>query len=387
MTFKDRQGHDLCGAETLITGDTIRPLTGDLGFTLVGVAAAEPSRHGDFVRRWLGEGHHGQMGYLADHLDKRLDPRKLLPGAKSIICVADRHPSKPPPPPELPPPPEVSPEVPSQPPLADQKPSPTGRVARYAWGDDYHKVIKKRLFQLADALRERYPGHEYKTTVDTAPILEREYAQLAGLGWTGKHTLLIHPQLGSWMLLGTIVTTLEIEPDEPATDHCGTCTRCIDACPTSCIKPYELDAQRCISYLTIEYRDEIPVDMHTAMGDWIAGCDVCQEVCPYNQDDRLDAAKDSQPVHDRYTTPRVGAEVALLDVLDWDADARRQALTGSALKRINLDMFKRNALIAAGNDLAHNDHPALRQRIEELAQDPNQPPLVRKTAQQVLART
>ena len=140
-------------------------------------------------------------------------------------------------------------------------------------------MIKKRLFRLADLLRERWPDHHYKVAVDTAPILEREHAMRAGLGWVGKHTLIIHPRLGSWLLLGQIVTTLDIQPDEPAIDHCGTCTRCIDACPTNCIEPYQLDAQRCISYLTIEHRSLIDHEFHSAMGDWIAGCDVCQEVC------------------------------------------------------------------------------------------------------------
>ncbi len=332
------------------------------------------------------------MAYLAKHVEQRLDPQKLLPNAQSILCVADRYPATP------------TAHHHASPPNPS---APTGRIARYAWGDDYHRVMKKRLFQLADALRGRWPDHDYQAAVDTAPILEREHAQRAGMGWVGKHTLLIHPKQGSWLLLGQIVTTLPIEPGpatpSPMPDHCGTCTRCIDACPTQCITPYQLDASRCISYLTIEHRGPIEPQHHKAMGDWIAGCDVCQEVCPHNQQPPLaqpnrqkpeDRASGDQvpdplgtpPTHPRYNTRPPGPATPLLDILNWDADARQQALRSSALKRIKLDMFKRNALIAAGNYLAQHDEPPLYQRIEQLAHDPNEPPLVRLTAQQVLGR-
>ncbi len=172
------------------------------------------------------------------------------------------------------------------------------RIARYAQGDDYHKVMTKRLHRMADAPREQFPDEQFKCTVDTAPILEREHAERAGLGWCGKHTLLIHPRFGSWMLLGTIVTTLKLQTSSeanypvallPPSDHCGTCTRCIDACPTQCIANPDdtghrsVDAKRCISYLTLEHRSLIDLSLHEPMGDWIAGCDVCQSVCPYNQ--------------------------------------------------------------------------------------------------------
>jgi len=367
----------------------VRRLATQQGFALVGVAPAAPSDHGEYIHQWLGENKHGQMAYLANHLDVRLDPRKLLPGAQSIICVADRYHGTAPPdgPGEHPPPP-----------LPEAQPTPTGRVARYAWGDDYHRVMKKRLFALADALRQQWAGHEYKAAVDTAPILEREHAHRAGLGWVGKHTLLIHPRLGSWLLLGQIVTTLPIEPDKPndrptiEPDHCGTCTRCIDACPTDCISPYQLDAQRCISYLTLEHRGPIEPTLHTEMGDWIAGCDVCQEVCPFNQEGRIDTAagqSDAEyaaPIHPRYTPRPPGPAISLLELLGWDADARQDAFQSSALKRIKLDMLKRNALIAAGNHLAGHDDPPLRARIEQLAQDADEPELVRLTARQVLDR-
>ena len=377
---------------------TVRDLANGLGFALVGVAQLEPTEHGQYFRDWLDQGKHGQMAYLAEHLEKRLDPRKLLPveknpregnpelpgagGTRSMICVADRHPYRPPAPPE-------GQDSGAAMENRDHQPDPTGQVARYAWGDDYHKVIKKRLFKLTDALRERWPDHQYQAAVDTAPILEREHAQRAGLGWVGKNTLLIHPRLGSWMLLGAIVTTLEFTHDqnnELIADHCGTCTRCIDACPTGCLTPYQIDAQRCISYLTIEHRDAIPPELHEPMGDWIAGCDVCQEVCPYNAEDRIVASEDRAPVYPGYSAHRHDTAMSLLDILNWDEAARRQALVGSALKRIKLDMFKRNALIAAGNHLAKHEHGPLHARVEELVEDSSEPQIVRTAASQVVKR-
>ncbi len=362
----------------------------ELGFGLVGVAPATPSGYGDIVRNWIGDGQHGEMGYLADQLETRLDPGKLLEGARSVICVADFYPAEA----------EIKPTG----------PAPHGRIARYAYGDDYHKTIKKRLHKLADALAERYPEARFRSTVDTAPILEREYAAAAGLGWVGKHTLLIHPQLGSYMLLGTVVTTLELTTSEgsgyptstfalvPPTDHCGTCTRCIDACPTDCIShsgPRAVDATRCISYLTLEHRSPIDESLHAMMGDWVAGCDVCQEVCPHNRErgsgigDQGGAGQvslDTLEIHPAYTPRPPAPGLRLLDVLNWTEEDRRAALRGSALKRIKLGMFKRNALIAAGNYLCEQEDDALRDRIVLLAWDETEQDLVRITARQVLAR-
>jgi epoxyqueuosine reductase len=274
--------------------------------------------------------------------------------------------------------------------------SPLGRIARYAWGDDYHELIKKRLYAMADTMRRHWPDHQFRAAVDTAPLLEREHAQRAGLGWIGKHTLLIHQDLGSWMLLGQIVTTLPVEPDPhhpPVTDHCGTCTRCIDACPTDCIRPYQLDASRCISYLTIEHRGLIEPALQPMMGDWVAGCDVCQQVCPFN--DRAaglgpgQAARSddvlTEAIHPKYQPRPPAPAMNLLEILGWDAEARQKTFTKSALKRIKLDQFKRNALIAAGNYLADHEDQQLRRRVEELA-DEDESPLLRQTAQQVLDR-
>ena len=422
----------------------VAQLARDAGFALVGAASADPTAHGDFVEQWLSAGQHGEMAYLANHVEQRCDPRVLLPGARSVVCVADRYhvqwPGKSG---------GGDPGLGKDPACGDESDvggtgresgnGPRGRVARYAWGDDYHKVMKKRLFDMCDALRERWPDDRFKACVDTAPILEREHAARAGLGWVGKHTLLIHPQLGSWLLLGEIVTTLELETAEqtaqrqsdafpgahagaipgtipgtipgafPGADHCGTCTRCIDACPTDCITPYQLDASRCISYLTIEHRGRIDPSLHEAMGDWVAGCDVCQEVCPHQpaseNTGRKPGATSKPPrandslgdkdkkgsgaffsdLHPRYTPRPPAPSIPLLDLLGWDADARQAAFTGSALKRIKLDMLKRNALIAAGNALRERDDADLRARVEALAVDEDESALVRQTAGDVLA--
>lgn len=362
---------------TAAQAQLIRHLADKSTFALLGIAPAKASPHTEHVNHWIEQGQHGQMHYLANHLRKRLDPGQFLPGARNVIVVADRHASNPPA--RLP-----------------WKQVPHGRIARYAWGDDYHRMIKKRLHVLVDALRERWPDHEYRACVDTAPTLEREHAHRAGLGWIGKHTLLIHRDLGSWVLLGQIVTTLPIEhaaqQGEIESDHCGSCTRCIDACPTNCIDPegYRLDAQRCISYLTIEHRGKIDPALHPLMGDWIAGCDVCQEVCPFNEGSPTRGGRDQSQVEgqvrDAYQPRPPAPAIELLEVMGWNADDRRRAFQGSALKRIKLDEFRRNAVIAAGNAVMEKEDQALRDRIEELAKSPDEPDLVRATAQQTLER-
>ncbi len=367
---------------------TVQRIARAHGFAMVGIAPAEMTPHADYIRNWLQQGRHGQMNYLLDQLQERLDPCQLVSGAKSIICVADAYPSQPHPPSAIYSTPDAAHE--GDPDIAiNQAVSSTttqGRIARYAWSGDYHWVIKKRLHRLADELRGYYPGHTYRSCVDTAPTLEREHALRAGLGWVGKNTMLIHPKLGSYFLLGEIITTLPLatarDMGQTISDHCGTCTRCIDACPTRCLQPYQIDASRCISYLTIEHRDAIDPALHPAMGDWLAGCDVCQHVCPFN-----DRAEPPQTFQNDYTTHSPGAALPLLNVLNWDENARRLALTKSALKRIKLDQFKRNALIAAGNWL--RDHRSvewveLHERIKAIAADVTESSMVRHTAQQVL---
>ncbi|MFW5681944.1 MAG: epoxyqueuosine reductase, partial [Phycisphaeraceae bacterium] len=473
----------------------------DLGFALAGVAPAEPSRHADHVRSWLAEHRHGEMHYLAEPLDVRLDPNLLVPQAKSILLVADAYPTQ-----------GKGPRVQgTEGPREEQTTSdakragdtgtihhsqitthhspPSSRIARYAWGDDYHKVMKKRLFALADALREGHPEATFRCCVDTAPLLEREHAARAGMGWIGKHTLLLHPRHGSFLLLGAIVTDLELASSEtlgyprslvPPADHCGTCTRCIDACPTGCIfdqrlndypgkpdnkppgdapaspleragnrrarekdsaspleragashqtsntsaneptPPRAIDAARCISYLTIEHRSAIVPELHAPMGDWLIGCDVCQEVCPYNNAPtpplseipgakrlepnastpplseipgakRLVSAptmtpREPLPIHLRYR-PRetLAAGLDPFEVLRWTEDDRRRVFRGSALKRVKLDMLHRNALIVLTNTAAalppEDPHrTAALAEAQRLADDPDTSPLVQETA-------
>ncbi|MDX2114623.1 MAG: tRNA epoxyqueuosine(34) reductase QueG [Planctomycetota bacterium] len=334
----------------------------ELGFALAGVTRAAPSARLDELRQWLAAGKHGSMEWLARDPEMRADPARVLEGVRSIIMVADVYALGPPDP--------------------DHTPAPAGRIARYARGRDYHDVIKRRLHALSDALRAHHPADSFRAFVDTAPVAEREHALRAGLGWIGKHTLLINPTLGSWTLLGGVLTTLDLHPPpEQAAhaDHCGTCTRCIDACPTSAITPYSVDARACISYLTIEHRGHIPDDLHQPIGDNVFGCDICQDVCPHNRPRSFPLA----PLND-YAPTR--AALPLLDILNWTDESRRAALAGSAARRANLQMWRRNALIAAGNALATAPDAALLERVRAAAVDPSETDLIRGTAQAVLAR-
>ncbi len=336
-----------------------------MSFAVAGVAPAEPTAYERELIEWLEQGRHGEMQYLARNAELRADPRKMVPGAKSIICVADRYH-----------------DGSRDDRLDGASGSARGQVARYARGDDYHVVIRKRLHALCDELAAMFPQETFRACVDTAPVLEREHAQRAGLGAVGKHTLLIEPGVGSYLLLGEVITTVALEqssPHEP--DPCGTCTRCIEACPTDAITPWSVDATRCISYLTIEHRSAIDERYHEPMGAWIFGCDICQEVCPHNQPTER---RRWAPVHEAYAARRDGFD--LLEVLDWDEQRRRDAFVRSAMKRAKLSMMKRNVLIAAGNTLARRDDRILRTRVESIAEDASEAVLVRDTARSVLRR-
>jgi epoxyqueuosine reductase len=307
-----------------LTAVALKRRASELGFDRVGIARCDASRYAGYFRRWLDEGGAGEMHYLASRFDERVEPARYLPGAVSAICVAMNY------------------HVPLEPAAHPPEAAP-GRIARYALGDDYHELIKSRLHQLADWIRQAVPDCETRACVDTAPVLEKDLAARAGIGWMGKNTCIIHPQLGSWLLLGEIITTLALPPDEPITDHCGSCTRCIDACPTGAITaPYQLDALRCISYLTIEHRGDIPAGLQPAIGDWLYGCDICQDVCPFNRKAPVAMDPAWQP---RFPTGTLDAH----DVLNWtDADYRSQ-LRGSAMKRVKLPILQRNAAIVAAN--------------------------------------
>ena len=295
-----------------------------LGFDLVGIAPAAPSRFRDYVRRWLDEGHGGSMSFLSKRFEERTDPSTYLPGAQSVICVAMNY------------------YYPlEEPPEQDQ--AFHGRIARYALGDDYHELMKRRLHELADWIREIAPQAQTRAAVDTAPVLERELAARAGIGWVGKNTCIIHPRMGSWLLLGQIITTLPLPPDEPTADHCGTCTRCIDACPTAAITaPYQLDASRCISYLTIEHREEIPKEFQEKIGHWLYGCDICQDVCPHNSKAPATATPEFKP---RFPS----GSLDVREVMKWDEQTYRATLRNSAMKRVKLPVLQRNAAIVAKN--------------------------------------
>jgi epoxyqueuosine reductase len=313
------------------------------------------------------------MAFLEEQLAVRLDPTRVLAGAKSAIMVADLYSAR---------------GTPPERPLAAGR----GRVARYVRGRDYHWTIKKRLHALCDELRPRHAGHAFRSFVDTAPVLEREFAARAGMGWIGKHTLLIHPRIGSYTLLGGVLTTLELPalPDHGSVqDHCGTCTRCIDACPTGAITPYSVDATRCVSYLTIERRGPIDARLHAGIGDRLFGCDVCQDVCPHNspRPAGVDATDDVRAEY----APRVDS-FDLLSVLSWKAEDRRTAFEGSALKRATLAMMKRNAVIVIGNILAgYGAQPVdgdwvsrATQRLSEIAADPAEHAALRALAERML---
>ncbi len=348
------------------------------GFTLAGICAADPVQRANEFRQWLATGQHGEMIWLADTADVRLDPRGELPGAKSIIMVADMYHG-------------------GTPDAADPGPAspPRGKIARYARGRDYHWFIKRRLHGLNDALRARYPGQEFRTFVDTAPVHERAHAERAALGWIGKHTLLIHPRQGSYLLLGGTLTSMSlIDPRtadgavEPARipDHCGTCTRCIDACPTGAITPWRVDARRCIAYLTIEHTGPIAPDLHAGIGDWVFGCDICQEVCPHNQPRRAGEARRANPEYAPPASRREGFD--LIEMLHWTETRKRAALEGSAAKRADLAMLKRNAAIALANvALAKPEHrPAALEALRAAVQDSTAPPSVRDAAAQSIER-
>ncbi|MCH2140667.1 MAG: tRNA epoxyqueuosine(34) reductase QueG [Phycisphaerales bacterium] len=327
----------------------------DEGFALAGVTTCEPPATATAFESWLAEGCAGSMEWMHRAADVRADPGKLLEGAKSIIVVADRY--------------EGS--------RADAIPVGSGRVAAYAKGRDYHRLMKRRLHQCCDQWSEAFPEASFRACVDTAPLLERAAAEAAGLGRVGKNTMLIEPGTGSWLLLGEVLTTLSIAPTPRAHEEpCGTCTRCIDACPTDALSPWKLDARRCIAALTIEERDEVPATFASATDDWLFGCDICQQVCPHNGETQKTR---SASTHMEYA-PR--ADVFDVEkVLDWTAEDRVDAIAGTAMTRASLDMWRRNACVVAGNILANGDGSAsLRARLNGIVQDGNEAAIVRSAA-------
>ena len=351
-------------------------LARELGFDLCRFARADAPEHATQFREWLDRGEGGEMTYLARNAEKRCDPQQVLPEAKTVIVLAlnyfqgeavaaavsaaDSVAAA------------VSPANPPKITADTAAPTSAGRIARYAWGDDYHQLIEKKLAVLDDFLR-RYGGTQ-KCYVDTGPMLERDHAAAAGVGWHGKSTMLLNRQLGTWFFLAEILTTLEFAPDPPQKNYCGRCTRCIDACPTGAITaPHQVDARRCISYLTIELKGSIPVGLRPLIGDRIYGCDDCLDACPWNR-----FAKVS-----RETAFAMRPEVAamkLRDYLSLDEEKFRRLFRDSPIKRTKRRGLLRNVCVALGNVGTNDDLPAL----EKAAVDSE--PLIAEHAQWAIER-
>lgn len=305
----------------------------ELGFADCRVAvAAEASRRG-LYEQWVAEGKHGDMAWMARNMERRGDPRLVQEGAQSVIVLAMNYF-------QGPPPLETS-----------------YRIARYAWNDDYHDLIEAKLKSLESWLIEQ--GGQQRRYVDTGPVLERNWASEAGLGWGGKSTMQIHRQLGTWFFLAELITTLEIEPDASAKDHCGTCTRCITACPTQAITaPRRLDARRCVSYLTIENKGSIPLEFRRAIGDRLYGCDDCLTACPWN--------KFAQLSHEAAFQARQSVfSQSLRDFLTLTDESFRALFAKSPIKRIKRPAFLRNVCVVLGNTGTLNDLPALLPLVDD----------------------
>jgi epoxyqueuosine reductase len=340
-----------------LTAGEVRALARECGFELAGVARAEPADDIVRYRDWVDAGNAGEMRYLTDRrADVREDPRHLLPSARSIICVAKLY------------------QTP-WPHTTQFHDEDRAWISRYAWGDDYHDVLRRGLEQLAARIAVRAGPFESKICVDTAPLLERTYARLAGLGWIGKNTCLINQQSGSWFFLGELLVSLDIAPDAPPPDRCGTCRRCIDACPTAAIVPrgagYTLDSRLCISYFSIEQRGAIAEEVRAGIGAHVFGCDICQDVCPWNRRAPVTIDPAFAP---RHFAPPLG-EMAALSESEFRAMFR-----GTPVTRARYSGFLRNIAIAMGN----RGLPQFRAPLEKLAASHD--PVVADHARWALAR-
>jgi epoxyqueuosine reductase len=321
-------GYDPDALATALKAEALR-----LGFDGCGIARA--ARLDDEARRletWLADGRHASMAWMANHFDKRVDPRELVPGAQSVVSVFVSY---------------------WQPERA-QPPDAPARVSRYAWGDDYHGVLKEKLAELFHWLDGRTGGAGGRAFTDSAPVMDKVWAQRAGLGWQGKHTNLITRSHGSFVFLGELIVDVPLAPDAPfAADHCGSCTRCLDACPTGALDaPYQIDAERCISYWTIEHRGAtFPEEIAAEFGPWIFGCDICQDVCPWT--------KFSRPTRDARFLPLPGlTEASSRDWAEIDLDAFRDRLRTSPLRRTGHEGIVRNAQQALRNAATPPEGPA-----------------------------
>lgn len=309
----------------------IKAIARELGFDDCRIAAAKEATHAHAFREWIDEGCHGDMAWMEKTPHRRCDPREVLPGCKAVVCLALNY-------------------YPGRSPYPDGG-DPGYRIARYSWNEDYHDVILKKLKAFDVELTKL--GGVQRYYVDTGPVLERDFATDSGLGWNGKSTLQIHRRLGTWFFLAELLTTLDLPADAPFGDHCGKCTRCIDACPTQAITaPHRVDARRCISYLTIEHKEAIPLEFREAIGDRIYGCDACLEACPWNKFAEVSReakflARESVFTH------------RLRDFLELDDEGFRTLFAKSPIKRIKRARFLRNVCVGLGNTGTAEDLPAL----------------------------
>jgi epoxyqueuosine reductase len=337
----------------------IKQLATECGFELAGIAAAQPALHWHRYQHWAARGLAGRMGYLSDHrATLREDPRNLLPSARSLICVGKLY----------------NWPMPYSNRFNDAE---RGWISRYAWGRDYHHGMRRGLEELVERIKTKVAADfEYRICVDTAPLLERSYARLAGLGWIGKNTCLINQMQGSWFFLGELLISLELEADAPPPDRCGTCSRCIEACPTHAIVPsplggWELDARLCISYFTIELRGAIPEPERRAVGHHIFGCDICQDVCPWNRRAATTCDPDFAPLH---YAPR------LEDLAAITMEEFREMFQPTPIDRARYSGFLRNVAVAMGN----SGREAFRPVLERLAA--GRDPVVAEHAQWALGQ-
>lgn len=305
--------------------DDIRHWGRELGFQQVGISDVDLSEHEAYLQRWLDNGHHGEMDYMARHGTKRSRPEELVPGTLRVVSLRMDY---------LPPDTRM---------LKVLRNPQQAYVSRYALGRDYHKLMRRRLQQLAETIQERIGAFGYRAFVDSAPVLERALAEKAGLGWIGKNTMLINKRAGSWFFLGELYTDLPLPVDEKAEFHCGSCRACLDICPTDAfVGPNELDARKCISYLTIELRGSIPEKLRPLIGNRVFGCDDCQTICPWNKFSSYTRERDFSPRHrlDR---------AELVELFSWTEDEFLDRTAGSPIRRIGHECWLRNIAVALGN--------------------------------------
>ena len=307
--------------KTSITKNTaiVKSIADQLGFDFCGISKAEfLEEDAPRLETWLNQGHHGKMSYMENNFDMRLDPTKLVPGAKSVVSLMYNYSPK-----------------------KDMVEEDTDnfKIAKYAYGKDYHFIIKDKLKTFMQLLQQEVGDVDGRAFVDSAPIMERSWAAKSGLGWIGKHTLLINKDHGSFFFLAELIIDLDLEPDGPVKDYCGTCTKCIDECPTDAITPYNVDGSKCISYLTIELKDQIPSEFKGKMENWIFGCDICQDVCPWN--------RFSKPHNEPTFDPNNG--LASMENENWQEltkEVFQEIFRGSAVKRTKYEGLKRNIEMA-----------------------------------------